>query len=87
VCGAPSFFVKNSTGVEVYFNEWQQDSVSMVSPTSNAVMGSGDILRSSPLQDMPARNVDFINEKEAVEAGPIYGVYEKLGWKAWNNKE
>jgi hypothetical protein len=77
VCGAPSFKITNSTGVEIIYNEWQQDSVSSVLPTSNAVMGSGDILRSSPKSDMPARNVEFIDESKASESGPIYGVYQK----------
>lgn len=56
-------------------------------PTSNAVMGSGDILRSSPKSDLPARNVDFLEEGTSTEAGPIYGVYKKLGWKTWNNDD
>lgn len=85
VCGAPSFKIQNSTGVEIIYNEWQQDSVSIVLPTSNAVMGSGDILRSSPKSDMPARNVEFLLEGSSSEAGPIYGVYQKQGWKSWNN--
>ena len=36
---------------------------------------------------MPARNVEFIDESKAIESGPIYGVYKKLGWKAWNNDQ
>ena len=87
VCGAPSFKIQNSTGVEIIYNEWQQDSVSIVLPNSNAVMGSGDILRSSPKSDMPARNVEFLLEGSSSEAGPIYGVYQKQGWKSWNNDQ
>jgi hypothetical protein len=50
-------------------------------------MGSGDIIRSSPKADMPARNVEFLDESKATESGPIYGVYKKQGWKSWNNDE
>jgi hypothetical protein len=50
-------------------------------------MGSGDILRSSPKSDLPARNVEFVEETKATEPGPVYGVYKKDGWKAWNNDQ
>jgi hypothetical protein len=85
VCGAPSFKVENAKGVKIIYNEWQQDSVSMVLPVSNSWLGNGDLLRASPTADTPARNVEFLLEGSSKEGGPIYGVYQQKGWKAWNN--
>ena len=59
VCGGPSFNIQNSSDVEVFFAEWQQDSVAMVTPVSNKPMSSEELVISSPLQDYPTRNVDF----------------------------
>jgi len=87
VCGAPSFKISNSTGVEIIYNEWQQDSVSVVLPVTNSKVGSSDIKRASPIADMPARNVDFQLEGSSNEGGPIYGKYKKAGWKSWNNDQ
>lgn len=85
VCGAPSFKISNSTNVEIIYNEWQQDSVSIVLPVTNSMIASPDIMRASPSADTPARNVDFLIEGSSEEGGPIYGKYAKNGWKAWNN--
>lgn len=98
VCGGPSFNIKNSSDVEVFFAEWQQDSVSMVTPVSNKPFKSEELSISSPQQDYPTRNVDFIKQSDATEPGPVYGVYKKDDngqatgdgediWNYWQNQE
>jgi hypothetical protein len=57
----------------------------MVTPVSNKPFKSEELEISSPLQDYPTRNVDFILETEAVEPGPVFGKYEKNGWRSWHN--
>ena len=49
VCGAPSFKIENSTDVTVFYTEWQQDSVAMVTPVSNKPFKSEELEISSPL--------------------------------------
>jgi hypothetical protein len=34
VCGAPSFYINNSTDVTVFYSEWQQDSIATVTPVT-----------------------------------------------------
>lgn len=91
VCGGPSFNINNNSDVEVFFTEWQQDSIAMVTPVTGKPYENEELKVSSPLQDYPTRNVDFLELKEATEPGPIYGSYKKDSgideWKYWNNKE
>lgn len=48
VCGGPSFNIQNNSDVEVFFAEWQQDSVAMVTPVSNKPFKSEELSISSP---------------------------------------
>jgi len=59
----------------------------MVTPVTNKPFNNEELEISSPLQDYPTRNVDFLVEKDAVEAGPVYGTYDKKGWRFWHNSE
>lgn len=57
----------------------------MVTPVTNKPFNNEELEISSPLQDYPTRNVDFIEESAAVEPGPAYGIYDKNGWRYWHN--
>ena len=88
VCGAPSFKVDNSTGVEVYFTEWQQDLVQQATPVTGKPFDAQEVSRASPIQGMPARNYEFKYEQGAEADGTaVYGQYAKgANWKSWGNK-
>lgn len=85
-CGAPSFTVKNSTGVQVYYSEWQQDQVKPVTPVTELEMNSDKVLAASPLEGMPPRATEYIKfggQNELTQSG--YGTFTKNGWKTWGN--
>jgi hypothetical protein len=63
VCGAPSFKVDNATGVEIFYNEWQQGDVDTNLPVLNSYLGNGSLFEASPVADWPARSVEFPDEK------------------------
>jgi len=62
VCGAPSFNAGNSTDIEVYYLEWQQDSVKKSTIQSQRPSNSIEMKTASPLMGMPSRDVDFTGE-------------------------
>lgn len=85
-CGAPSFTIKNSTGVTVYYTEWQQNKIKPVTPVTELEMSDSKVLAASPLESMPPRSTKFVqfgSQTELSEAG--YGTYTKNGWKTWGN--
>jgi hypothetical protein len=61
----------------------------MVTPVSNKPFKSEELSISSPQQDYPTRNVDFIEQSTATEPGPVHGRYIKENgvdvWKYWQN--
>lgn len=85
-CGAPSFKIENSTGIDVYYSEWQQDQVKPVTPVTELEMNDDKVLAASPLESLPPRAtkmVKFDKQTELTSAG--YGTFSKTGWKTWGN--
>ena len=77
VCGAPSFQIKNSTDVSVFFTEWQQDKIKTEAPITGLPPSDKKFIDSSPVTNLPIRSTKFDKQKE--------GHYDGKYWKTWGN--